>query len=236
MNVRIRDVLLGIGLTLAGVAFAQSITRNLNLTINGKPVSSKAVVIQNQNYVPVNALTALGIKSSLTGNTLALSSAVEGGANQISALEGCLGETLFNGMLRVKISELVRLETLGITQWNGFKGWALNAEFKNGTNERLSPFDMGLNAAPTIVRASGSLLSADTTGLGTRDWSKVRDVALLPGASVVHQIKFIDDESAPEALPSKLILQIDTTKVKPKINAKYTIKDPSFRFNLTCQK
>ncbi len=229
----IRDVLIGAGLALAGVALAQSVQRSLNLVVAGKPSSSKAIVVQNQTFVPLSVLGAVGVKSAVAGDTLTLSGASEGGANQIGAVEGCVGQDLFNGMLRVKITGIVRLETL--SDWTNFKGWAIQAEFKNGTGERIQPQDMGLKSA-SIVRANGTLLGADTTGISTRDWDKVRYADLLAGATLNHAIKFIDPDSAPDALPTKLLLEVDPSKVKNGVKAKFNVKDPSFRIDLTCKK
>ncbi len=229
----IRDVFLGAALALAGVALAQSVQRSLNLVVAGKPASSKAIVVQNQTFVPLAVLGTLGVKSSVSGNTLTLSGAIEGGANQICAVEGCLGQDLFNGMLRVKITSVARLESL--PEWSNLKGWAIQAEFKNGTSERIQPQDMGLKSA-SIVRANGTLLGADTTGASSRDWDKLRYADLLAGAAVNHSIKFVDNDSAVDALPTKLVLEVDATKVKAGVKAKFNVKDPSFRIDLSCKK
>jgi hypothetical protein len=232
-TMNIRDIFLGAGLALAGVALAQTVQRSLELVVNGKSSTSKAIVVQNQTYVPLGVLNTLGIKSSAVGNTLTLSGASEGGANQIGAVEGCIGQDLFNGMLRVKITSIVRLESL--PEWTNLKGWAIQAEFKNGTSERIQPQDTGLKSA-SVVRANGTLLGADTTGASSRDWDKLRYADLLSGASVNHNIKFVDSDSAPDALPTKLVLEVDATKVKAGIKAKFNVKAPSFRIDLTCTK
>ncbi len=229
----IRDVFLGAALALAGVALAQSVQRSLNLVVAGKSASSKAIVVQNQTFVPLGVLGALGVKSSVSGSTLTLSGVSEGGANQIGAVEGCVGQDLFNGMLRVKILGVARLELL--PEWSNLKGWAFQAEFKNGTGERIQPQDMGLKSA-SIVRANGTLLGADSTGASARDWDKLRYADLLAGASVNHVVKFVDADSALDALPTKLLLEVDAAKVKAGVKAKFNVKDPSFRIDLTCKK
>ncbi|MFN3265576.1 MAG: hypothetical protein ACK41E_01940 [Deinococcales bacterium] len=229
----IRDLAIGAGLALGVVALAQTVQRTLNVVVAGKSVAGKAVVVQNETYVSLKALSALGIRGSASGNTLTLSAATQGGANQVGAVEGCLGQDLFNGMLRLKVLAISRLETL--PEWGNWKGWAIQIEAKNGTSERLQPQDMGLQMA-SIVRANGSLLAANGTGVETRDWDKLRYADLLPGASINHFIKFIDNDSAPDALPTKLVLDVDVAKVKPKINAKFNVKEPSFRIDLTCKK
>jgi hypothetical protein len=229
----IRDLAIGAGLALGVVALAQTVQRSLNVVVAGKPAAGKAIVVQNETYVSLKALGALGIKGSASGNTLTLSATTQGGANQLGAVEGCVGQDLFNGMLRLKVLGISRLETL--PDWGNFKGWAIQVEAKNGTSERLQPQDMGLIMA-SIVRANGSLQAATGTGVETRDWDKLRYTDLLPGATVNHFIKFIDSESAPDALPTKLVLDVDVAKVKPKINAKFNVKEPSFRIDLTCKK
>jgi hypothetical protein len=229
----IRDVVIGAGLALGVVALAQTVQRTLNVVVAGKPATGKAIVVQNETYVSLKALSGLGIKGTASGNILTLSATTQGGANQIGAVEGCIGQDLFNGMLRLKILGISRLET--IPEWTERKGWAFQIEAKNGTSERLSVGDMGVIMA-SIVRANGSIMAADGTGIEIRDWDKLRYTDLLPGSSVNHIIKFIDNDSAPDALPTKLLISVDTTRVKPKINAKFNVKDPSFRVDLTCKK
>jgi hypothetical protein len=229
----IRDLAIGAGLTLGVVALAQTVQRSLNVVVAGKPATGKAIVVQNETYVSLRALGALGIKGSTSGNTLTLSAATQGGASQIGAVEGCIGQDLFNGMMRLKVLGISRLET--VPDWNTHKGWAIQIEAKNGTTERLQPQDMGLQMA-SIVRANGTLQAANGTGIETRDFDKLRYTDLLPGSSFNHFIKFKDDESAPDALPTKLVLDVDVAKVKPKISAKFNVKEPSFRIDLTCKK
>jgi hypothetical protein len=229
----IRDLLVGAGVALGVVALAQTVQRTLNVVVAGKPAAGKAIVVQNETYVSLKALGALGIKGSASGNTLTLNAATQGGASAIGAVEGCVGQDLFNGMLRLKVLGILRLES--VPDWGNWKGWAIQVEIKNGTTERLQPQDMGLQMA-SIVRANGTLQAANGTGVETRDWDKLRYSDLLPGASVNHLIKFIDNDSPADALPTKLVLDVDTAKVKPKINAKFSVKDPSFRIDLTCKK
>ena len=85
---------------LSTLALAQQVQKMLELTINGTPVAEKAVLIGGKTYVPLSSLKQFGFNGTQTGNTLALSapkSASSGGSNQLAALEGCVGETLFNG-------------------------------------------------------------------------------------------------------------------------------------------
>jgi hypothetical protein len=158
----IRDLLVGAGVALGVVALAQTVQRTLNVVVAGKPAAGKAIVVQNETYVSLKALGALGIKGSASGNTLTLNAATQGGASAIGAVEGCVGQDLFNGMLRLKVLGILRLES--VPDWGNWKGWAIQVEIKNGTTERLQPQDMGLQMA-SIVRANGTLQAANGTGV-----------------------------------------------------------------------
>jgi hypothetical protein len=225
-----KKILLGVLLGIGGLALAQSIQRSLDLRVNGS-ASGKAYVIGGQSYVPVGALKPFGITATQQGNTLSLGA--QGGANQLAALEGCIGETLFNGVMRLKVLEVVRLES--VTGWENFKGWAVRAEVRNATSVRIAPGDLGVVAA-SIFYQDGSSRPHDDTGVTIRDFGTLTNNELMPGAPFTHAFKFTDPSSAVDAPPNKFILQVDTKRLQAKAKAKFSGNDPSFRVKLDCQK
>jgi hypothetical protein len=225
-----RKVLLGVLIGIGGLALAQTVQRSLDLRVNGTS-SGKAYVIGGESYVPVKALRPFGIVATQQGNTLSLGA--QGGANQIAALEGCVGETLFNGVMRLKVLEVVRLETL--TGWENSKGWAVRVEVRNGTSVRVAPGDLGVTAA-AIYYKDGSSRPHDEVGVTIRDFDAMRYNELMPGAPFTHAIKFFDDKSAVDAPPVKFVLQVDPKRLSTKAKAKFSGGEPSFRVNLECRK
>jgi hypothetical protein len=199
------------------------------LVINGKNVAGQAIVVNGQTYVPLSALKAAGVQSNLSSGTLSLTlpgaSAAAGGANQLSALQGCIGQTLFNGIWRVRATKLEPIEM------NGQKGYGVTVEWRNATHHSLTL------AATNVRYGEGDIALAldngSTVNMYRYDYGWVGD-AIPQAAPYTHQIQFFTDSPAK---PSKLILRIepiakDSRAVPPDV--RYTVPDPSFRIDLTC--
>jgi len=198
------------------------------LVINGKSVAGQAIVVNGQTYVPLAALKAAGVQSDLASGTLSLTlPSVAGGANQLSALQGCLGQTLFNGIWRVRATKLEPIEM------NGQKGYGVTVEWRNATRHSLTL------AATNLRYGEGDIALAledgSTVNMYRYDYGWVGD-AVPQAAPYTHQIQFFTDSPAK---PSKLILRIepiakDSRAVPPDV--RYTVPDPSLRIDLTCTK
>src|SRR5262249_44356633 len=89
--------------TAAVVALAQTIGADLSISINGKSVPGKTIVVKGQTYVPLSSLKAAGATTSVSGDTLSIGLGPAGGANQLGGLEGKLNEWLFNGIWRFRV-------------------------------------------------------------------------------------------------------------------------------------
>ncbi|MCL6528060.1 MAG: hypothetical protein K6T57_14435 [Thermaceae bacterium] len=198
------------------------------LVINGNSVAGQAIVVNGQTYVPLAALKAAGVQSDLASGTLSLTlPSVAGGANQLSALQGCLGQTLFNGIWRVRATKLEPIEM------NGQKGYGVTVEWRNATRHSLTL------AATNLRYGEGDIALAledgSTVNMYRYDYGWVGD-AVPQAAPYTHQIQFFTDSPAK---PSKLILRIepiakDSRAVPPDV--RYTVPDPSLRIDLTCTK
>jgi hypothetical protein len=227
--------LVAISLALAGVTLAAQ--TDLKLSVNGKASSLPAVVIGGQTYVPLGALTTAGVGATTNAGTLSLTlpgnapaGQMAGGANQIGAVEGCLGETLFNQAWRLKV-----LNVVPFVGENGKTGYQLNVEARNAANKTSNFMASGLqnlNTYYTLATADGNAgiwaLPYDVSAFAGRD--------VPPGGMFTYSFKFrplnnttVEDS---QRVPAKLILNITTKGY----GFKYTIPDPSFRVNLTCKK
>lgn len=230
---RILLVLLGFGL------FALAAQTAYKLVINGKVVSGQAIVVNGQTYVPLAALKAAGIQSSLASGILSLSlpgapqaspnSSAAGGANQLKALEGCIGQTLYNGIWRFKVTKLEQGTV------DGNPGWLMSVEMRNAIPKPLSPYSSGFSN----TNDSYSFATADGNTGVWKTYYIVNDFVVkdIPqGGMFTYVFKIFPDPAAtPDQLknpPAKFILRIDTKRADPK----YTIPDPSFRIDLTCTK
>jgi len=205
-------------LVLSALILAQ--TGNLSISINGKSVPGKTLSSKGQTYVPVSALRAAGIMTSIKNGTLLITYGAAGGANQITALEGGLNEWLFNGIWRFRVTS--------ITPTTDRPGWKLAAELRNGT--KLDNVALGGTGFESIT-----LVMADGNPVGIYNITDL-DRPVGQGASVVVDLIFYDDDGNGRK-PEKLLLKIKPDK--PTIDflkaqgASYTVPDPSFRIKLT---
>ena len=140
--------LLGVALT-SGLVLAANAT--LKLSINGKSSSSSAIVQNNKTYIPLEALQKAGVKAVISKTDLKLElPGFVGGSNQRASLEGCLGETLFNGVWRVKTTKLEKISKDADTP-----GWGLTLEVKNGSPATISPVDAGFDGTGQGIQYHG---------------------------------------------------------------------------------
>ncbi|WP_293910108.1 hypothetical protein [Deinococcus sp.] len=219
---------------------------NLKLSVNGESSSVSAIVVGGQTYVPLGALTAAGASATTTSSSLSLTLRTlpggkvaaapvisgRGGANQLAALEGCVGETLFNGVWRFKVS------SLSAATVEGKPGYLVTLEMRNGTPRPQYVYATGLSTtsgAYTLAAADGN------TGIWRTNYT-LNDFAdrTMPQAGLfTYTFKFWpDDDSTPEQAaqaPAKFIMRINTQYVS-KTDQPYSVPDPSFRVNLTCKK
>ncbi|MER3490737.1 MAG: hypothetical protein C4328_12845 [Meiothermus sp.] len=197
--------------------------------------------MNGKTYLPISVLKELGVSYSLKGNTLTLGKAAAapaanqtaGGANQRSSLEGCLGETLFNGVWRFKVTKVEPIVKDAETP-----GWGVTVELRSGAKEMVQPVFTG-------VRDEGIQVAFDDAQTLTADGLDVQKLTyanLPPGGVVTHQLKFWYRYDTPKdqiKTPVKLLFEINTKGFENGIRASgagYTTPTPSFRVRLDCQK
>lgn len=226
------------------LAVAYAATTAYKLVINGKPTSGQAIVVNGQTYVPLSALKAAGVQSDLASGTLSLTlpgalqtaggtnTNVAGGANQLSALQGCIGQTLFNGVWRFKVTRLEQGEV------EGKPGWLMGVEMRNALPQPLSPYAAGLSN----TNESYSFATADGNTGVWKTYYVLNDFVVkdIPqGGMFTYQFKIFPDPAATEDQlknpPAKFILRIDSRRAAIG-HVNYTVPDPSFRIDLTCTK
>ena len=116
---KVARVILAVGAAvLLGVALAQSI-KQISVVLAGKSLKLDSVVVQGKTFVSLEQL-----KKALPAPVAA------GGANQVQAATGCLGEQLFNGAWRFRVTKLEFSAADG--------GWAVTVELRNGMNRVAS--------------------------------------------------------------------------------------------------
>ncbi|WP_110888495.1 hypothetical protein [Deinococcus yavapaiensis] len=195
---------------------------------NGTVTTESAIVVDGKTYVPLTVLARLGVKSQLDGGILNLTSAstvTPGGANARVSLEGCLGQTLFNGVWRLTV-KAVR----PITRYGTYPGYGLTLEWKNGTTRSIDALNTGVKSV-TLVLADGTTLTSE-------DIQSLLYKKLPQAAGTSLELPFYAD--APKAAnqfarPTKLLVEIDAAQAAAS-NVAYTTPTPSFRVLLDCKK
>ncbi len=216
-------------LAVSGViVLAQAVS--YNLSINGKTITGKTIVVKGETYIPLKALQAAGVRSSVTGKVLALtlsSAASAGGANQTAALEGCIGEWLFNGIWRFKVNSI-----LAFTE-NNRAGWDVNVELRNGST--ADKITAGATGAKSVVL---SFPDSNNVSLARGDIG-LRQTSYNAAQGVVLDLRFYNDQKL-DSQPQKLVMLVETTRTidvflrQKKIG--YSVANPSFRIRLDCNK
>ncbi|EYB67236.1 hypothetical protein DEIPH_ctg046orf0034 [Deinococcus phoenicis] len=229
-------VLALLALALPTLAAAQS----YSLVVNGQVAPAQAIVVKGQTYVPLSALQLLGIPSSLKGTTLTLGTGTPpattpGGANQRTALEGCIGETLFNGVWRLTVR---KVERIGAEAGHG-PGWGVTIELRNGTATKTNLQDTGLEAIELVGADGNTFFFQERAAEEPLIYNTVTQAG-----GITYQLKFhVQDYRAPaSSVPAaaKLVITLNPQKMTAGYlkegHVAYTTPAPSFRVRLNCSR
>lgn len=223
-------------LALAALGVFALAQATLRLTINGTASATPAITVNGKVYVPLESLQKAGMGVSRSGANLSLNFQVAaGGTNQRASLEGCLGETLFNGIWRIKVSNLQAIKKDGTTP-----GWGMTVELRNGSKNTLTLTDTGVDGTGQgiqIVSPNGNTIPVDPY-----DVQKLTFASLPQGGVFTHQLKFYypfgttDDQVQK---PDKMLLEIKPEGIGASLRdggLRYSVPNPSLRVKLDCQK
>ena len=198
-----------------GVAVAQGV-KQLSVSLANKTLKLDSVVVGGKTYVSLEQL-----KKALPSTTAVTGAA--GGANQVAATSGCIGEYLFNGVWRLKVQSLM----YSVEE----KAWYLTIELRNGTNKVATPNYTGSSGSGEDI----SLVTDDGNSLSLANGTRIQDDILLksiaPGSAGVTKIWFNADADTPKA--SKLLWAMSAANNSDKAPLS---KQPAFRVDLTCKK
>ncbi|WP_161881172.1 hypothetical protein [Deinococcus alpinitundrae] len=241
--------LLAAALTLGLLAPASAQT----LILNGNVSADKTVVVGGKTYVPLSALSSLGIQvstgsgvTSLTGGkavatapsttTAATPNNGAGGANQKASVSGCLNEWLFDGVWRMRVTKVQPTVNSG----RGDRpAWGVTVEVKNGTTQTLKMSENGIDYNNAI-----NLSFPDGSSMGSAARSAWQDkvyTKLPQGVGTVHQFIIDPDDSMTLAQlqanpPSKFLFEVVKKVDSSAKGVGFTVPDPSFRVDLSCKK
>ena len=106
-SIRSRTALTAAVLVVASAAICLALVSGQKLYINGQAVSKDVIVKGGVAYVPVNDIAKpLAMTASKRPDGYAMSK--PGGANQVQGMAGKIGDDLFNGSYRFKVSGVSR--------------------------------------------------------------------------------------------------------------------------------
>ncbi len=230
-----------IALALAGVALAA--TQSLTLVLNGKISSKKAITVNGETYVPLSSLTALGIKVSSASGTVSLTSGSSvatpagnsgssgsGGANQKSSVEGCLGENLFNGIWRLRVA---KIEPFVDGSQNGYD---VTVEIRNGVSKTIAGTKTGITPSASgknLILSDGQALEFANSSASA--WIDAAFKSIPQGSLNKVSFRYYLPEGVTEK-PAKFLFEVDAAELDKDLKVGFTVKDPSFRVDLTCKK
>ena len=190
------------------------------LTLNGQPISGAVINQGGKLYFSAEVLKAAGLTVVVKGNTVTLTRQAAGGADPLTAVSGCLNQPLFNGIWRFKV-----LSVAGDAD-----AWHLKVEVRNGAAQTgLSmigtglPFDKNFN----LQLAGGAVLAANSGA------PELRDRPFLQAEAFTATLDF--DKNGAAGQPVKLVVPLDPAGTL-NTGLSYSVKDPSFRVDLTCRK
>ncbi|MDQ2873155.1 MAG: hypothetical protein M3R35_08525, partial [Candidatus Eremiobacteraeota bacterium] len=152
-----------------------------------------------------------------------------GGSNQRSSVEGCIGQTLFDGFWRFKVTKLETAQEPGYTN---LPAWAVTIEMRNARSADSTAALLGVGN-PELVLADSTVVEM-STGSEIAYGTQMHYKDLPPGASA-HGIYYFRVESN-TSKPAKLLLGISPANAVTHAPWGYPTHDPSFRVRLDCTK
>lgn len=242
-------VLLGL-LAPAVFGLASAAGTTYIIFVGGRPSNSRAIVVNGELYVPLSVLKQAGLNPVLKGTTLTLGTLgqpgsgpartsggqpVAGGADQRAALEGCMNETLFNGLWRLKV---LKVGAIHKDDDPLAPGWGVTVEVRNGWTGTLNPGDSGFaNDNMFVVEPGGNSLAVDPYNEQPFTYHNFPQ-----GGMFTYQLVFYypygttaDQVHAPQ----KFLMGADSRKIDSSLAAAgvhYSTPTPGFRVDLTCTK
>ena len=150
-----------------------------------------------------------------------------GGSHQLTALQGCMNQWLFNGVWRVRVTKVSAVTS----QFGALPGYSVSLDVRNGSKSDAMLMQTGVSA-PVLALDDGNILE-----LSTEDgvaWN-TKFFENLPASSgfTIALPYYINPKPASTPKPQKLILEIDAKKAwhgQPH----YQVGDPSLRINVGC--
>lgn len=152
-----------------------------------------------------------------------------GGSNQRASVEGCIGQTLFNGLWRLTV---LKSEPTTNPDDSDYKSWGVTIELRNGKNASNSPTDSGIDGYPQLAFSDGTVLDMAATDAKLQYQKNIEYKELPPGGVARTTLYYRLEGDDATKTPSKLLVEIHPSGPNGKFG--YSVSDPSFRVKLDC--
>jgi hypothetical protein len=187
------------------------------------PVTDPVKPVPVSNSVkPVVPTTPPSTASSTSPNSSTSGSGVATDSNPKPKLEGCSQQILNNGIWQMRLRGFASL------MFEGKAGFVANLEITNISAKAVSLFDTGFsdgegNANNFLLEFSDGIRLA--ANLGRMEFLYI---ALQPKSQIVVELLFVGSQSS---MPNPIKLVVGQDRVV----SGFSMRDPSLRFELTCQ-
>jgi hypothetical protein len=157
-----------------------------------------------------------------------------------ASLEGCLNQTLSNGVWKVKAHQLIK--SYPITGDTNFPGWSVTLEITNQSTTTIMLADGGFSDTGfdiQIAFADAKVLRSESY-----DVQNLTFASLPKNGSISHVVDFLYPYPTPKDLdlskpPTELLIGNSSSKISAKLKSKgvkFNTNLPGFKIDLTCSK
>lgn len=162
----------------------------------------------------------------------------EGGSTQVSAQDGCMNQWMFNGVWRVRVTNVAF-----VPKGDKANGWDVTMQWANGTKyPNVSPADT-LKQELVLALKNGDTLTANDSSVGTLT-EQTLDVHSFPASGqFTYTQHFLSGDTLDENnKPAKLLITFDVPKYRQMHAGSpmkfWTAKTTgyNYRINLNCTK
>lgn len=172
------------------------------------------------------------------GTNAAAPSAAQGGSTQVSAQSGCMNQWMFNGVWRVRVTN-VAFHPAG----DAVPGWDVTMQWNNGTSfTGISPIDT-MKTDLVLALANGDTMTATDSTRGSLNQQQLDFHTFPASGQFTYTQTFYGSQTLDQNnKPTKLLVQFDVPKYRqshPGADAKFwKLKTPgyNYRIDLTCSK
>ncbi len=178
----------------------------------------------------------LALVASPFGGGILNAKPIPGGANQKASVEGCMGQTLFDGVWRLTVKDIASTHR-PFSGEPGTPGYAVTMQFRNGSPRTISLANSGISGNGTGVELV--TVDGNTLDLDVGDFQRMAFRPIPQGGSYTARLHYYYPSGTGDAgdlsKPDKFLLQVDPHAGGLRdVRVRYPISDPSFRVRANC--